>query len=108
MFDHPDYQVLYSQWDINRLYRTYFSLIGYPARSGLFDIVGRFDLIKVFCYRTTEPVLTVAGAALQAIMEAGLTVEVNTRGGHKPCGGYLSVMNGHMASNSASLRLKMD
>ena len=29
--------------------------------------------------------MPLAGPALQAIREAGLTVEVNTRGGHKPC-----------------------
>ncbi len=85
MFDHPDYQALYSRWDINELYRTYFSLIGELARSGLFDIVGHFDLIKVFGYRPAGPVLPLAAPALQAIREAGLTVEVNTRGGYKPC-----------------------
>jgi histidinol-phosphatase (PHP family) len=85
MFDHPDYQAFYSQWDINELYRTYFKLIEELARSGLFDIVGHFDLIKVFGYRPEGPVLPLAGPALQAIKEAGLTVEVNTRGGYKPC-----------------------
>jgi histidinol-phosphatase (PHP family) len=85
MFDHPDYQAFYSQWDINELYRTYFSLIEELARSGLFDIVGHFDLIKVFGYRPAGPVLPLAGPALQAIKEGGLTVEVNTRGCYKPC-----------------------
>ena len=85
MFDHPDYQALYSRWDINELYVTYFSLIEELARSGLFDIVGHFDLIKVFGYRPAGPVLPLAGHALRAIKEAGLTVEVNTRGAYKPC-----------------------
>jgi len=85
MFDHPDYQAFYSQWDINKLYRTYFSLVEELARSGLFDIVGHFDLIKVFGYRPTVPVLPLAEKALQAIKKAGLTVEVNTRGLYKPC-----------------------
>ena len=85
MFDHPDFQAFYSQWDINELYRTYFSLVEELARSSLFDIVGHFDLIKVFGYRPAGPVLPLAVPALQAIRQARLTVEVNTGGGYKPC-----------------------
>jgi histidinol-phosphatase (PHP family) len=85
MFDHPDYQAVYSQWDVNELYGTYFGLIEELARSGLFDIVGHFDLIKVFGYRPAGHVLPLAVHALGAIKDAGLTVEVNTRGAYKPC-----------------------
>jgi len=84
-FDEPDNMDVYSLWDINELYRTYFSLIGELARSGLFDIVGHFDLIKVFGFRPAGPVLPMAESALRVIREAGLTVEVNTRGCYKPC-----------------------
>lgn len=85
MFDHPDYRAVYSKWDINELYRTYFSLIGKLARSGLFDVVGHLDLVKVFGYRPAGPVLPFAGQALREIREAGLVVEINTRGAYKPC-----------------------
>jgi histidinol-phosphatase (PHP family) len=84
-FDEPEYMELYSRWDINELYRTYFNLIERLARSGLFDIVGHLDLVKVFGHRPGGPVLPYAAPALQAIRDAGLTVEINTRGLQKPC-----------------------
>jgi histidinol-phosphatase (PHP family) len=86
MFDHPDYREGYSKWDINELYRSYFSLIEKLARSGLFDIVGHLDLIKVFGHFPAGSVRPFADQALRAIREAGLVVEVNTRGKYKPCG----------------------
>lgn len=85
LFDHPDYQSVYDAWDISELYRTYFSLIERLVCSGLFDIVGHLDLAKVFGYHPEGPVLPFARPALWAIKEAGLTVEVNTRGRYKPC-----------------------
>lgn len=51
MFDHPDYRSGYSNWDISELYRNYYSSIGQLVSSGLFDIVGHLDVIKVFGYR---------------------------------------------------------
>jgi histidinol-phosphatase (PHP family) len=85
MFDHPDYRSGYSSWDIGDLYRKYYSEMEKLAFSGLFDIVGHFDVIKVFDYRPAGDPLRFAEPALQAVARAGLAVEVNTAGLRKPC-----------------------
>ncbi len=85
MFDHPDYQADYDTWDINELYRTYFNLIEKLAGSGLFDIVGHLDLVKVFGHRPAGATLPYACQALQAIKKSGITVEINSSGLCKPC-----------------------
>ncbi|HHV34769.1 MAG TPA: histidinol-phosphatase HisJ family protein [Syntrophomonadaceae bacterium] len=85
MFDHPDYRFGYSSWDIAELYRKYYSVLEKLALCGLFDIVGHLDVIKVFGYQPEGDLLPFAEPALQAISRAGLVVEANTAGLHKPC-----------------------
>ncbi|MGB9885519.1 MAG: histidinol-phosphatase HisJ family protein [Moorellales bacterium] len=85
-FDHPDYIDGYAGRDPDQLYRQYFSLVVELARSGLFDVVGHLDLIKIFGCRCRKPVTELASAALTAVKEAGLVVEVNTAGLFKPVG----------------------
>lgn len=85
MFDHPTYKSAYSEWELTRLYQTYFGLVEKLVRSGLFDIVGHLDLIKVFGYRPPGSIIFFAEPILHAIKENGLTVEVNTAGLRKPC-----------------------
>lgn len=85
MFDHPDYRDGYSFWDIAALYRKYYGVIEKLALSGLFDIVGHLDVIKVFGYRPQGDLLPFVEQALQVISRAGLVVEVNTAGLRKPC-----------------------
>jgi len=85
MFDHPAYQAVYAEWDFTRLYQAYFELIKKVATCGCFDVIGHFDLIKIYGYRPSEDIVALALPALRAIKEADLTVEVNTAGLHKPC-----------------------
>ncbi|NPV29615.1 MAG: histidinol-phosphatase HisJ family protein [Firmicutes bacterium] len=86
MFDHPDFRAAYSEWDFALLYQRYFGLVEKLASCGCFDVVGHFDLIKVFGYRPPGDVVSLAAPALMAIRKAGLAVEVNTAGLYKPCG----------------------
>ncbi|MBC7346052.1 MAG: histidinol-phosphatase HisJ family protein [Clostridia bacterium] len=83
-FDHPDYREGYQAWEIDELYREYFRVVAQAAQSGLFDVIGHLDLVKVFGYRSRRPVVELAAAALQAIADAGLAVEINTAGLFKP------------------------
>lgn len=85
MFDHPACISGYASWDISELYQAYFSLVEKMVRSGLFDVVGHLDLVKVFDYRPSGDVLTYAQGALKAIVDAGMAVEVNTAGLFRPC-----------------------
>jgi len=85
-FDHPDYREGYDRWDADELYKAYYRGIAQAADTGLFDIIGHLDLIKVFGCRPRADRLALARPALEAIRDLGLCVEVNTNGWYKPVG----------------------
>ena len=84
MFDHPDFLDGYSLWDTDDLYLAYFALLTQAVQSGLFDIVGHLDLIKVFGYRPTFCIERVIAPLLAAIKQSKMAVEINTNGLNKP------------------------
>ncbi len=83
-FDHPDFQDGYDRWDADDLYQAYYDTVAQAADSGLFDLIGHLDLIKVFGCRPRGNRLALAMPALTAIRDNGLCVEVNTNGWYKP------------------------
>ncbi|ADL13383.1 histidinol-phosphatase HisJ family protein [Acetohalobium arabaticum] len=84
MFDHPDYIDEYNNRDIDEVYERYFNYLSQAARSGLFDIIGHLDLIKVFDFHPQSDILEYVGPALQAIAKEKLCIELNTNGLNKP------------------------
>lgn len=82
--DHPDRMEAFLQWEPEELYRRYFKLVSSAVRSGLFDIIGHLDLIKVFKVRPQKSVLEHVNPLLEEIREAGLVVELNMNGLNKP------------------------
>ncbi len=83
-FDNPEFIGRYSDVDINELYIKYFSLIEQMAYSGLFDIVGHLDLLKVFRFLPTKDIRVLAKDALKAIKKSDIVVELNVAGYRKP------------------------
>jgi histidinol-phosphatase (PHP family) len=78
-------QSLYGKWPNNELYHMYFSLIQQAAKSGLFDIIGHFDLIKKFqCWPETDQ-SALYEETLKIIKEANVVIELNTSGLDRPC-----------------------
>lgn len=83
--DHPDYIEEYERWDIEELYREYFNHIKKAVRSGLFDIIGHLDLIKVFDIKPEkEKIMEMVTPLLAEIKRQELVVEINTNGLNKP------------------------
>jgi len=83
--DHPDYKDEYNNRDIDRIYTDYFASVKKAASSGLFDIVGHFDLVKIFGYRPVKLNLEkLVRPVLEVIKNNGLVMEVNTNGLNKP------------------------
>lgn len=68
----------------NDVIRDYWNKIAQLAKSGLFDIVGHMDLYKKFGAQPTVDISEDIITALDAIAEAGIAVELNTSGWHKP------------------------
>ena len=83
-FDMPEEEEKHRYYDSDKYYREYFNAIEKAASSGLFDIIGHLDLIKIFNMRPQADVRTLAATALKTIKEQGLVVEINTNGRYKP------------------------
>jgi histidinol-phosphatase (PHP family) len=62
------------------LYRRYYKLIAEAAASGVYDIIGHFDLPKRLGVDMPESLTDVRDRALSAVQEHHLTMEVNTSG----------------------------
>ncbi len=83
--DHPDYIDEYDNRNLNYVYHDYFATVKKAVLSGLFDIIGHLDLIKVFGFRPEGiNILQVVNPVLEAIKKNGLVMEINTNGLNKP------------------------
>ncbi len=83
-FDNPEFIGRYEEEDIDEIWQKYFDAIENMAKSGLFDIVGHLDLIKVFKFMPNKNILELAKNALLAIKEADMVLEINMAGYRKP------------------------
>ncbi len=86
-FDHPDYRKPFEEREVDDVYREYFSLVERAAVSGLFDIIGHLDLVKIWGHRPVKMnSLAYAKQAFPALRASGLVVEINSAGLRKPVG----------------------
>jgi len=69
----------------DEMFRGYWVAIRGMAEAGLFDIVGHLDLPKKFGHAPRIDLDAEISAALDAIAESGMAIELNTAGWHKPC-----------------------
>jgi histidinol-phosphatase (PHP family) len=66
------------------VWAEYFDLVGDAAESGLFTILGHLDLVKKFGYRPTRILKVELDHLVDRIARAGVLVEINTAGLHRP------------------------
>ena len=71
--------------DINERWKQYFDLWAQAARSRLFDSLAHPDLPKKFNYRPSIHGTAMYQAALRAVKESDVAIEVSTAGLRKPC-----------------------
>ena len=87
-FRADSYAELWEALDVRErdaMHCRYWLAIADLARSGLFDIVGHLDLTKKFNQWPTVDLGSQIDAALDAIAEAGMAIELNTSGWSRPC-----------------------
>lgn len=72
--------------DRREVFRRYFEILAEAARSGLFDIIGHADLVKIMGLYPETPWHELAEPAIAAIARAGVAVELNTAGLRRPVG----------------------
>jgi len=82
-FDNPEFIGKWEDQNIDEVWQKYFDTIEEMAKSKLFDIVGHFDLIKVFKFMPKGNILTIAQKALKAIKKSGMVLELNVAGFRK-------------------------
>lgn len=86
-FDHPDYRDRFELIDIDEIYTEYFILINQMVNSGLFDIIGHLDLVKIWGHRPAKkPVLNYVEPVLKSIKASRAVIEINSAGIRKPVG----------------------
>ena len=83
-FDNPEFIGVYKSKDIDTIWKEYFEAISSMAKTGLFDIVGHFDLIKVFKFLPKKDIRLIAKKALESIKESNMVLEINPAGLRKP------------------------
>lgn len=83
-FDNPEFIGIYQSKDIDTIWIEYFDAIKSMAKTGLFDIVGHLDLIKVFKFLPKKDVRLIAKDALLEIKKSNMILEINPAGLRKP------------------------
>ena len=83
-FDNPEFIGVYKSKDIDSIWEEYFEAISSMSKTGLFDIVGHFDLIKVFKFLPKKDVRLIAKKAFESIKKSNMVLEINPAGLRKP------------------------
>lgn len=83
-FDNPAFIAEYAKRDITQCWRDYLRSIAAMAESGYFQIVGHFDLLKVFGYAMPRELDSELVRTLDCIADMGLALELNPAGWRKP------------------------
>jgi len=87
--DHEDWDIWEERRDPDAVWRRYFETLAEAARSGLFDILGHPDLVKVWGRARPAPERDPRfyyEPAVEAISDSEIAVEVSTAGLRKPVG----------------------
>ena len=86
-FDHPDYISGFDERDIDDVYRDYYRLILDLVRTGTFNIIGHFDLVKKFGHRPGRKFnREIETIARSIAANDNCAVEISTAGLRKPVG----------------------
>lgn len=80
IIDSPRFRVNFKKIGIDKVYGKYFSLVQRAASSGLFDIIGHCDLVKLWGFKSKRDYTNILADTVERIFEYDLCVEVNTSG----------------------------
>ncbi|HBT20135.1 MAG TPA: histidinol-phosphatase [Peptococcaceae bacterium] len=84
MFDNPKYAEGFKNWDIDELYEKYFSLVDSVIESGIYNVIGHLDLIKIYGHRPSKRIEDFVRPVLKKAAQKNMIVEINTSGLYKP------------------------
>lgn len=86
--DLPVHKPEWGRRGVDNVYRRYFELVRQAAKTGLFDVMGHADLVKIYGYRPSSAfdLEQEYRVTAQAFAVAGVAVEVSTAGLRRPVG----------------------
>jgi histidinol-phosphatase (PHP family) len=74
----------YEGKSIDRLFEAYFESVAEAASSGLFDIIGHCDLIRIYGYKPSSDLEPLYRKLAKVMKENNVVFEVNTNGRNRP------------------------
>ena len=74
----------YEGKDINHLFSLYFDTVCMAAQSGLFDIIGHCDLIRIFGYKPESDPEPLYRQLALCMKKGNVAFEINTNGRNRP------------------------
>ncbi len=78
----------YENKDIDLLFENYFKLVSRAAASGLFDIIGHSDLIRIYGFKPVNDIGHLYRELADGFAGSGVAFELNTNGINKPLGDF--------------------
>ena len=78
--DDPSQMHRFRGHEVEEIWERYWLFFGQAARTGLFDIMAHPDLVKKFGHRPTGDLRKYYEPAIQAIVDSGAAIEINTAG----------------------------
>lgn len=84
--DMEEYLIWREGEEPERVWERYFQLVGEAARSGLFDLIGHPDLVKLFGPRPKASPALLFAPALEGFLAGGVAAELSTAGLRKGLG----------------------
>ncbi len=79
-FDNPDERDVWSQANVDEVYRAYYRLLRASAETDLFDIIAHVDLVKKFGHRPSADLGADLKETARVFKKHGLAIEINTAG----------------------------
>jgi histidinol-phosphatase (PHP family) len=86
-WDISDFRQLdgWKERDAFEVYRQYYDAVQKAARTGFYDYIGHIDVIKRFGFKPDQDTWELEKAALDAVKECGMAIELNASGLRMPC-----------------------
>lgn len=84
--DHPDSIFDYQHGDVDKIWEDYLDTLAQMAKYRKFNIVGHFDLVKIFKFLPKKDIRSKLETTLKAIKDSGMALEINASGLRKPIG----------------------
>ncbi len=83
-FDNPKFITEWDKYNVDDVYKAYYETLKELVKSGFYDIVAHFDLVKKFGFAPKRSFFDEINEIMSLIKKQNMMIEVNTSGLRKP------------------------